>query len=173
MGAYKNHVSFDIQDVNPLNIMIFMSLGLFPFIISCVLLIDRLGQKASVLPFIITSFALGGFALLPYFILREPNPHHSKEKAGVLARFAESKITAIILALLSLALIIFGLTMGDFNDYWFSFNNIGFINIITILLNVRTLSVVEVSVISTTARSSSRRARSSSRRARRPITSNY
>jgi hypothetical protein len=65
---------FDIQDVNPLNIVIFMSLGLFPFIISCVLLIDRLGQKVPVLPFIIASFALGGFALLPYFILREPNP---------------------------------------------------------------------------------------------------
>jgi len=43
------------------------------------------------------------------------------------------------LALLSLALIIFGLTMGDFNDYWFSFNNIGFVNIMSIDFKVISL----------------------------------
>jgi hypothetical protein len=117
---------------DPLTKAIFFSLGLIPIIIACVLLIDRINQKIPVLPFIIGSFALGGFALLPYLIFREPNPKIYTKRTGILIRFAESKITARILILFAIALIIFGLTMGDFNNYWQSFKTNALVNVMSI-----------------------------------------
>ncbi len=117
---------------DPLTKAIFFSLGLFPIIIACVLLIDRIGQKIPVLPFIIGSFLLGGFSILPYLILREPNPKIYPKRVGVLLKFSESKITAIILTFIAIALIIFGLSMGDFNNYWQSFNTFALVNVMSI-----------------------------------------
>lgn len=68
------------QDINPLIIALFNLMGIWPAIYACVLLPDGRGQNVSAFPFVIVSFAVGAFAILPYLALRQPNPNFIGEK---------------------------------------------------------------------------------------------
>lgn len=62
------------QGINPIVIALFNIMGIWPLAFGAVLLVDGRGQKIPARPFWIASFFLGAFALLPYLILRQPNP---------------------------------------------------------------------------------------------------
>ena len=70
--------------INPLVVSLFNLMGIYPLIYSAVLLIDGRGQKIPAWPFVLGSFAVGAFAILPYLALRQANPVFSGEKSGLI-----------------------------------------------------------------------------------------
>ncbi|MEB3160665.1 MAG: hypothetical protein VKL20_04315 [Synechocystis sp.] len=63
------------QGINPVIIALFNLMGVWPLIFGAVMLVDGQGQKIPAWPFLVGSFFLGAFTILPYLILREPNAH--------------------------------------------------------------------------------------------------
>lgn len=54
-------------------------MGVWPLIYTALLVVDGQEQRFPAWPFAAFSFAVGAFALLPYFILRQPAPIFSGE----------------------------------------------------------------------------------------------
>jgi hypothetical protein len=104
------------QGINPLIIALFNIMGIFPIIYSCVLFFDGRGQKIPAWLFAIASFAVGAFALIPYLALRDVNPQFIGGKNAFL-KLLDSRITGIILTIITLILAFFGLTQGNWHDF--------------------------------------------------------
>lgn len=104
------------QGINPLVVALFNLMGLWPMIYSAVLLVDGRGQSIRAYPFVMASFLVGAFALLPYLALRRPNPSFTGEKTGVL-NLVESRWLGVAIALGTLALLTYGLAFGDWRDF--------------------------------------------------------
>jgi hypothetical protein len=60
--------------INPAIVALFNLMGLWPLIYACLALADGHGQRAIAWPFVLGSFGLGAFSLLPYLVWRQPNP---------------------------------------------------------------------------------------------------
>jgi len=67
-------------EINPLIIAVFNVMGVLPMIYACFLLIDRQGKKIKVFPFVLGSFALDAFAILPYLTIRDSNSSFTGKK---------------------------------------------------------------------------------------------
>ncbi len=97
----KKMLVFNTDGVNPSLFALFNLMGVMPMVCACLLAFDSKAQRVSKWPFVIASFALGAFALLPYFIVRtwglEP-----RNKEGLVLRFFGSKILALVLSALAL-----------------------------------------------------------------------
>lgn len=106
----------NIQGINPLIVALFNLMGILPVIYSCFLLVDGRGQKLPAWIFVVGSFGLGAFALLPYLAFRENNSPWFGEKDWLL-RILESPLNAIVLAIATLSLIFFGLNNGDWANF--------------------------------------------------------
>lgn len=104
------------EGINPLIIMLFNLMGVWPMIYACLLLIDGKGQKIRAWPFVIVSFAVGAFAILPYLALRQPNRHFTSEK-DTLLKFLDSRWTGLILTLATVILLIFGFLNGSWTEF--------------------------------------------------------
>ncbi|MBE9028529.1 DUF2834 domain-containing protein [filamentous cyanobacterium LEGE 11480] len=108
--------SIQSEGINPLVVYLFNIMGVLPMMYSCVLYSDGRGQKIPAWPFVVGSFFLGAFALLPYLVLRQPNPQFVGAKGWYL-RLWDSKITAIVVAVLGITLLILGVTQGNWPDF--------------------------------------------------------
>lgn len=140
---------------------VFSWLGIFPAVYACLLLRNsvkaggREGKRSvPAWPFVLFSFGLGAFALLPYyawvwtFPVRTgsayqvnnhlPMPSADSSKTGV-ARVAASKLTHLVLLLLTLGLAVYAITQGNPEHYAEAFNQSSFVHIMTIDLGVLTL----------------------------------
>ncbi|KAL8238051.1 hypothetical protein R6Q59_019132 [Mikania micrantha] len=103
---------------NPVIVSLWNIMGLWP-IVYCMLLIPS-GRSSKgnvpVFPFLLLSFFLGAYALIPYFILWRPPPPVTEEtelKKWPL-NFLESKLTAGVIFAVGLGLIVnAGLATGD------------------------------------------------------------
>ena len=58
--------------INPALIALFNAMGLWPVVYAALALVDGRGQRLWAWPFVVASFAVGAFALLPYLALRVP-----------------------------------------------------------------------------------------------------
>jgi len=65
---------FEIEQINPLIVSIFNLMGILPLMYASLLLIDGHQQQLRAWPFVILSFGVGAFAILPYLAFRKPNP---------------------------------------------------------------------------------------------------
>ncbi|WP_322904213.1 hypothetical protein [Paenibacillus campi] len=131
-----------LQADEPSLMAMFTLLGLFPLAYACLLLRgDNRGIPAW--PFVIGSFALGAFALLPYFILtasgRWAEHHHDVRTAPSIRRSAEGAATHWILLLLTVGVIAYGWIGGDQAAYAQAFNSSSFVHTMTIDFVVLTL----------------------------------
>lgn len=70
------------QTINPWVVTLFNIMGIWPLIYSAILYADGRGQRIRAWPFVVGSFALGAFALLPYLALRQPNPVFQGDRSG-------------------------------------------------------------------------------------------
>lgn len=59
--------------INPAVVALFNAMGLWPMVYAAVALGESHGQPRRAWPFVVGSFAVGAFALLPYLALRTPN----------------------------------------------------------------------------------------------------
>ena len=119
------------DNINPLIIAVFNSIGIVTFIYVCLLLIDGREQKIVAWPFAIASLGVGTFAILPYLILREPNPKFSGDK-NLLIKLSDSRLFHIILTITLLFFIIWGFTSGNWSDFLYEWQTRRFIHVMSL-----------------------------------------
>ena len=117
--------------INPLVVSLFDLMGILPVTYACLLLFDGRGQKIPAWIFVIGSFGLGAFALLPYLALRESNTVWDGDKNRLL-KILESPITGIALMLGAIALIGSGIIYGDWADFVFQWQTNQFIHVMSL-----------------------------------------
>ena len=102
--------------LNPALIALFSAMGLWPMVYAAVALVDGRGQRLWAWPFVVASFAVGAFALLPYLALRAPVPWVGP--ADRLLRVVGSRLFGASLAVAALGLLGWGLLAGDWPALW-------------------------------------------------------
>lgn len=119
------------QGINPLIVSLFNLMGVWPLLYAGILAIDGRGQRFPAWPFVVASFAVGAFALLPYLALRRPNPVViGRLDKGL--KLWEGRGTAVILLLLVLIFLGYGLVWGDWADFWQQWRSSRFIHVMTL-----------------------------------------
>ena len=121
----------NIRGINPSIVSLFNLMGVLPAVYACLLLVDGRGQKLPAWMFVAGSFATGAFALLPYLALRQKNTTWTGEK-NLLIDILESPFTAIILTIVTLGLLFFGISQGDWSDFVQQWHSSRFINVMSI-----------------------------------------
>ncbi len=117
--------------LNPAIIALFNLMGVWPMVYACLVLIDGANQKLAAWPFVVASFGVGAFALLPYLALREPSPVFDAPKT-LLLKLVDSVWTGRAIALASLVLLIYGLTSGNWNDFVQQWQTSRFIHVMSL-----------------------------------------
>jgi len=117
--------------INPLVVSLFNLMGIYPLIYSAVLLIDGRGQKIPAWPFVLGSFAVGAFAILPYLALRQANPVFSGEKSGLI-KLLDSRWFGLSLLLGALALLFYGFSQGNGADFISQWQSSRFIHVMSL-----------------------------------------
>lgn len=117
--------------INPFVIALFNIMGVLPMLYACLLLIDGRGQKTRAFPFVIGSFLVGAFALLPYLALRQPHPSFQGEPTGLI-RLVDSRWTGRAIALAALALLTYGITQGNWADFVQQWQTSRFIHVMSL-----------------------------------------
>ncbi|MDZ8226290.1 DUF2834 domain-containing protein [Nostoc sp. ChiVER01] len=127
----KNLSTGQWQGINPLVIVLFNLMGIWPMIYSAVVFIDGRGQKISAWPFATASFGVGAFALLPYLAFREPNNKFVGKK-NTLLKLLDSRVTGVVLTIATVLLVIYGLTGGDWSNFVQQWQTNRFINVMSL-----------------------------------------
>jgi len=117
-----------LQSDEPSLMAMFTLLGLFPLTFACMLLRHD-DRKVPAWPFVLLSFALGVFALLPYYMLTSATHagSHDLRLPEKLRRTAEWSVTHAILFVLTLSVMVWGLALGDLNVYAEAFRTSHFV----------------------------------------------
>ncbi|EAM51897.1 DUF2834 domain-containing protein [Crocosphaera watsonii WH 8501] len=119
------------DNINPLIISVFNSIGLVTVLYANLLFIDGREQKIVAWPFAITGLALGTFAILPYFILREPNPKFSGEK-NLFIKLSDSRFLHLLLTITLLVFVFWGAISGSWVDFVSEWQSRRFINVMSL-----------------------------------------
>lgn len=127
------------EGINPIVAALFSIMGVWPIIYSCLMLIDGRGQKIPAWPFATLSFGVGAFAILPYLALREPNPT-SKGNKNAFLKLLDSRITGIGVSVGALALVAYGITQGDWGNFYQQWQTSRFIHVMSLDFCVLCLS---------------------------------
>ncbi len=117
--------------INPVIVALFNAMGIWPLVYAAVALVDGHGQKQRAWPFVLVSFAVGAFALLPYLALRQPNPSFDGPKSSLL-RLLESRWLGAVLAAGAIALAAFALLTGDWLDFGQQWQTSRFIHVMSL-----------------------------------------
>ena len=125
--------------INPAVVALFNAMGLWPMVYAAVALGESHDQRRRAWPFVVGSFAVGAFALLPYLALRTPNlgptglgSNDNGAPPSRLLRLLESRWLGAVLAAGAIALAIFALTQGDWPDFWQQWQTSRFIHVMTL-----------------------------------------
>ncbi|MFA7376408.1 MAG: hypothetical protein WCZ13_02785 [Acholeplasmataceae bacterium] len=119
----NNGVLMDIIEIkaDPLVFSLFNLMGLFPLsFLIYTWLYEDLTKKDY--PYFIFSFMLGAFALTPYFLKVKEAPRLRKHRP---------KLFLLMMSVISMLVIIYGLSLGNFNDYISLFMSDSFVHIMT------------------------------------------
>ncbi|AFY68446.1 hypothetical protein Pse7367_0129 [Thalassoporum mexicanum PCC 7367] len=118
----KNLSTGQWQDINPVTIALFNLMGIWPMIYACLMLIDGVGQKVPAWVFLVLSFGVGAFAILPYLALREDNYTFTGSKNALL-KVVDSRWTGMAIAVVATLFFLYAIANGDwkaFNQQWVS-----------------------------------------------------
>ncbi|MFM7190987.1 MAG: DUF2834 domain-containing protein [Microcystaceae cyanobacterium] len=118
------------QGINSYIIGLFNVMGIWPMIYAALLLVDGRGQNLRAYPFVIGSFFLGAFALLPYLIFRRPNPPFTGPLDWPL-KLWESKILAVLLTLGAIACGVVAISGGDWAGFVAQWQNSRFLSVMS------------------------------------------
>jgi len=117
--------------INPILIAVFFIMGIFPLLYGAFILFDSKKQPVSPVPFFATSFGLGAFALLPYFVLRQRDTNWDNRKS-LLLKALDSRLVAIISSTSILAFIIWGVVNGNWSNFVEQWHTSQFVHVMTI-----------------------------------------
>ncbi|WP_110111985.1 hypothetical protein [Bacillus sp. CGMCC 1.16541] len=118
------------EQVDPLIVMIFSFLGLYPLLFAF-LILPQDNRKLTAWPFVFLSFFLGAFALLPYFSFRGRVSKVKSRTSTTLLTALNSRIFIIVLLILVIFLYGIGLFTGSFSAYQQAFLSSQFVSIMT------------------------------------------
>ncbi len=110
------------SELNPWVVVLFNLMGLWPVVYASLALSDGRDQAVPAWPFVVGSFGLGAFALLPYLALRKSTamlPHGAAE--GVLLRVMHHRWLGVGVAIPTLLLVAYGFTHGPVPGAWQDF----------------------------------------------------
>jgi hypothetical protein len=117
--------------INPLIIALFNIMGILPMIYACFLLINRQGQKIKAFPFVLGSFAVGAFAILPYLAIRDSNSSFTGKKNRLLT-LLDSRWTGIVLTLVTVGILVSGIYLGNWSDFVQQWQTSRFIHVMSL-----------------------------------------
>ncbi|MFE4106609.1 DUF2834 domain-containing protein [Almyronema epifaneia] len=121
----------DWAGINPLVVALFNLMGVWPLVYACVVLIDGQGQKLPAWPFVVGSFGVGAFLLLPYLALRQPQPTFTGEKS-VLLKLVDARWLGVGLAIAAFGLLVYGWSRGDWSDFVQQWQTSRFIHVMSL-----------------------------------------
>jgi hypothetical protein len=117
--------------INPVVVALFNAMGIWPMVYAAVALVDGRGQRWRAWPFVLLSFGVGAFALLPYLALRQADPGFTGPKS-LLLRLLESRWLGAGLAAGAIALAVFALLNGDWPNFWQQWQTSRFIHVMSL-----------------------------------------
>jgi hypothetical protein len=120
-----------MEDPDPLLLMVFSLLGIYPAVFAIIIL-SHDNSRFPAWPFVVGSFMLGAFALMPYFFLSNTKDHRPNRMPSWLQKLLESTLVHLLLLLGSLVLIFNGFLKGDFSLYSQAFEISQFVHVMTI-----------------------------------------
>jgi len=121
----------EIDAIEPILVSLFNLMGVLPAIYSCLIYADGRNQKLSAWPFAVASFAVGGFALVPYLVFRNDAPKFEGEVNRWLG-FWDSRAVAILLTVAFGALVFAGLSHGDWGAFVAEWQTRRFVNVMSL-----------------------------------------
>jgi hypothetical protein len=116
--------------INPALIALFNAMGLWPVVYAVLALVDGRGQRLWAWPFVVASFAVGAFALLPYLALRVPVAWAGPEDR--LLRLVGSRWLGASLAVGASVLLGWGLCSGDWPAFWQQWQTSRFVHVMAL-----------------------------------------
>ncbi|MEM1292649.1 MAG: DUF2834 domain-containing protein [Cyanobacteria bacterium P01_H01_bin.162] len=119
------------QALNPAVVALFNLMGLWPLAYAGLAIADGHGQKIPAWPFVIGSFGLGAFLLLPYLILRQPNPAFTPPSSKLIA-LLDSRWLGISLLAGTLVLMGYGIYAGNWVDFVSQWQSSRFIHVMSL-----------------------------------------
>jgi hypothetical protein len=125
-----NLIFFQYSTLEPLLIIIFYLMGIWPAVQASLLYGDGREKRIPEWPFILASFFMGGYALSVYILLRENKKapkHHNK-----LQRLLESNLWGLILVVSTVGLFLLGFLLGNPLRYIDEFQKYLFVRVMTI-----------------------------------------
>lgn len=126
-----NLSSGNVEGINPYIVNLFNIMGVLPLAYACLLIIDGTGQKLKSMPFVIGSFFVGAFALLPYMAFRQPTIQFTEEKSWLI-KILDSRILGIVLTVTCGYLIFSAITQGDWQDFVNQWQTSRFIHVMSL-----------------------------------------
>lgn len=117
--------------INPIVIALFNLMGIWPLVYVAIALTDGHGQPVPAWPFVLGSFGLGAFLLLPYLFLRRPNPAFVPPKSWLI-RLVDSRWFGAGLGIAAVALLAYGLYAGDWGDFIQQWQTSRFIHVMSL-----------------------------------------
>ncbi|ESA37076.1 hypothetical protein N836_04510 [Leptolyngbya sp. Heron Island J] len=108
--------------LNPMVVVLFNLMGVWPVVYASLAIADGRDQRVLAWPFVVGSFGVGAFALMPYLVLRKPTcdlPYRATET--VLLKGLEHRLVGVGVAIATLLLIIYGFAQGDWYETWQDF----------------------------------------------------
>ncbi|WP_458461079.1 hypothetical protein [Paenibacillus sp.] len=132
-----------LQSKEPWLLTVFSWLGIFPAVYACMLLRSSAKERSGRLPawpFVLLSFGLGAFVLLPYYAWSSSGNrssgyaslHFGRQRESGIGRVAAHKLTHVVLLLLTLGAAFYAVTQGHPDVFMESFKQSSFVHIMTI-----------------------------------------
>jgi hypothetical protein len=121
----KKLLTFHWGEVNAIIVAIFLLMGVWPMIFSCLMFADGRMQKIPAWPYFIASNFTGVICLLPYLILRQSNQEHIDQKDDLI-KILDARSTGIALLVSTIGLVSYAILFGDWQEYTQQFQNIHF-----------------------------------------------
>ncbi|HEY9888021.1 MAG TPA: hypothetical protein V6D02_06440, partial [Candidatus Obscuribacterales bacterium] len=121
----------DWQGINPAIVALFNLMGIWPLVYGALALVDGHGQRVPAWPFVLGSFGLGAFVLLPYLVLRQPQPTFTPPLSRMLA-VVEARWFGGLLWVAAIALLGYGVYAGDWADFIGQWQSSRFIHVMSV-----------------------------------------
>ena len=128
--GYLNQL-ITMDDPDPLLLTVFSLLGVFPTAFA-VLLLNEDDSDIPAWPFVLGSFMLGAFALMPYFFVSRAESTRKLRTPRWISSSLDSILFKALLFAGTVALIVYGLTQGSAELYSQAFQQSQFVHVMTI-----------------------------------------
>lgn len=127
-----------LDEPEPLVIALLFMLGVWPIVFG-LLLLENDQATISALPYVICSFLLGAFALLPYFIFHRDLRSRENRTSQRVQEMIQNPFFPFALLIFSMIFVVYGLVYGNFAVYEAAFYSTRIVHVMTLNFVVLTL----------------------------------